>query len=95
MGLQKGAKPNNPAGRKVGSKNAATTDLKIWVRGILEKNTDLFESDLLSLESKDRLSVLTTLLKYVIPSVQSTDIKIDTPKFTHIEIGYGKRDEEE
>lgn len=52
MGLQKGAKPNNPAGRKVGSKNAATTDLKIWIRGILEKNTELFESDLLSLESK-------------------------------------------
>jgi len=52
MGLQKGCKPNNINGRKVGSKNAATTDLKIWIRGILEKNTELFESDLLSLESK-------------------------------------------
>jgi len=71
MGLQKGSKGNNPTGRKVGSKNVATTDLKLWVKGLLEKNTELFEADLLELESKDRLSVLQGLLKYSIPTLQS------------------------
>ena len=75
MPLQKGCKPNNPTGRKVGSKNAATTDLKMWVRGLLEKNTTLFENDLAQLESKDRLSVLQGLLKYSIPTLQSVSIE--------------------
>jgi len=70
MGLKKG-QCNNIAGRKVGSKNVATTDLKLWVKGLLEKNTELFEADLLELESKDRLSVLQGLLKYSIPTLQS------------------------
>lgn len=74
MGLKKG-QCNNLSGRKVGSKNVATTDLKLWVKGLLEKNIDLFESDLAQLESKDRLSVLQGLLKYSIPTIQATTIE--------------------
>ena len=77
MGLKKGCNPNNPTGRKLGSKNIATTDLKIWVRGLLEKNTELFEQDLAQLESKDRLSVLQGLLKYSIPTLQSVSVEME------------------
>ena len=75
MGLHKGAKSNNPTGRKVGSKNTATTELKQWVKTLLEKNTELFEKDLAKLEPKDRLSVLQGLLKYSIPTLASTTIE--------------------
>lgn len=74
MGLHKG-QTNNPNGRKVGSENVATTNLKIWVRGLLEKNIELFENDLIQLESKDRLNVLQGLLKFSIPTLASTTIE--------------------
>ncbi len=75
MGLPKGCKPNNPTGRKLGSRNAATTNLKIWVRGLLEKNVELFENDLAQLDSKDRLSVLQGLLRYSIPTLTSISVE--------------------
>ena len=48
MPLKKGCKPNNPTGRKVGSKNTATTELKQWVKTLLESNQTQFEADLLA-----------------------------------------------
>jgi hypothetical protein len=89
MPLQKGCKPNNPAGRKVGSKNTATTELKLWVKTLLETNQAQFEADLLSVEPKERLQIMTALLKYTIPTIQSTELKTDLPKHTVIRIGYG------
>jgi hypothetical protein len=62
-------------GRRANTPNKASTDLKIWVRGLLEKNTELFEQDLAQLESKDRLSVLQGLLKYSIPTLQSVSVE--------------------
>lgn len=71
MGLKKG-QCNNLSGRKVGSKNKATTDLKVWVRGLLETNTELFEKDLSKVKPIERLNIMQGLLKYSIPTLSST-----------------------
>lgn len=92
MGLHKGAIPNNPAGRKVGSKNIATKELKEWVKSLLETNQAQFEADLLSVEPKERLQIMTSLLKYTIPTIQSTELKTETLP-TIIKIGYGDKNE--
>lgn len=75
MPLKKGCKPNNPTGRKVGSKNTATTELKQWVKTLLESNQTQFEADLLAVEAKERLQIMTALLKYSIPTLQSVSIE--------------------
>ena len=87
-------KTNNPNGRPIGANGKVSQELKQWVKDILESNQAQFEADILSVEPLQRLQIMASLLKYVIPSISSTELKTDTPKFTHIEIGYGKRDEE-
>jgi len=64
-------KGKKTGGRVPGVPNRSTTDLKIWVRELLEKNTELFEADLIKLKSNERLNVLQGLLKYSIPTLQS------------------------
>jgi hypothetical protein len=95
MGLQKGAKPNNPAGRKVGSKNTATTELKLWVKTLLENNQAQFEADFLKIAPIQRLQIMSSLLKYSIPTIQSTELKTDLPKYTVLKIGYGNKDDDD
>jgi hypothetical protein len=75
MGLPKNCKPNNPSGRKVGSTNKATTELKQWVKTLLETNQTQFANDLLQVEAKDRLNIMTALLKYAIPTLQSVSVE--------------------
>lgn len=64
-------KGTKTGGRVQGTPNRSTTDLKIWVRELLEKNTELFEADLIKLKPNERLNVLQGLLKYSIPTLQS------------------------
>jgi len=64
-------KREKTGGRGPGVPNRSTTDLKIWVRELLEKNTELFEADLIKLKPNERLNVLQGLLKYSIPTLQS------------------------
>jgi len=75
MGLSKNCKPNNPAGRKVGTVNKANSEIKQWVKKLLEANQAQFEADLLAVDGKDRLQIMTALLKYSIPTLQSVSIE--------------------
>ena len=68
-------KGKKTGGRVPGVPNRSTTDLKIWVRELLEKNTEIFEADLLKLKSNERLNVLQGLLKFSIPTLASTTIE--------------------
>ncbi len=58
---------NNPKGRPKGSKNRATTDLRLFIKDFLEHNVDTLEKDFKKLSPKDRLNLLEKLLKYAIP----------------------------
>ena len=76
MGLPKG-RTNNPHGRKKGVPNKVTKDLKIWVKDLIDENTDQLEKDLKNLEPKDRWQVIQRLMEYTLPKQRSIEANIN------------------
>jgi hypothetical protein len=74
MGLKKGM-CNNLGGRKRGSKNKVSADMKSWVKMLIESNTEQLEADLKQLEPKDKWLIVEKLLAYIVPKAT---ISIDT-----------------
>jgi hypothetical protein len=62
-------------GRRKGTPNKTTTDLRTWISGLLDNNREQLEVDLGALEPKDRLVILEKLMQYVIPKQQSVSIE--------------------
>ena len=79
MGRMKGSPKTG--GRKAGTPNKVTADLKDWVSCILVDGKQQFEDDLKSLEPKERVKVYTTLLGYMIP--KPTLVGIDKETIPH------------
>jgi len=63
-------KPGSPkfGGRKAGTPNKLSSNLRAKVQLLINDQWEKVESDLKSLEPKDRLSFLERLLKYVLPA---------------------------
>ncbi len=55
--------------------NRINADLKQWVKNLLEKNQSQFEDDLQKLDPEKRLQILTTLLKYAVPTLSSISVE--------------------
>ena len=64
-------KTNNPNGRPIGATGKLTGDLRTKVNQIIENNIGTIQSDIESLEPKDRLLILEKLLKYALPTLQA------------------------
>lgn len=62
-------------GRVQGVPNHKTAELKQWVKTLLETNQTQFEADLLEVEAKERLQIMTALLKYSIPTLSSVSVE--------------------
>jgi hypothetical protein len=62
-------------GRIAGTPNKATQEIKAWVKQLLETNQEQFESDMLAVEPKDRLQIMTSLLKYAVPTLSSISVE--------------------
>lgn len=62
-------------GRKLGTRNKATIDLKTWVSDILDNGREQFQEDLQTLEPRERVKVYTSLFAYVIPKQQSFSVE--------------------
>lgn len=62
-------------GRKKGTPNKSTSDLKNWLSGVLNENRNQFEKDLKNLLPEERIKVLSGLFNYVIPKQQSLSIE--------------------
>ncbi len=71
MGLKKG-QCNNLSGRKIGSKNRNTNEMKTAFQNLLDTNISQMESDLKKLTPKDRINVLLKLADFILPKIQST-----------------------
>jgi hypothetical protein len=69
-------------GRKQGTPNKVTGDLRTWVNDILNENRDQFAADLKQLEPHQRVSVFEKLLSYAVPKMQSVEAKIDLEKLS-------------
>lgn len=81
MGLKKGT-TNNPAGRKKGTPNKLTADLRQRINEVLENNWHTIEKDIKALEPKDRLLFIEKLLKYTVPTLQATSLNVDYEKLS-------------
>lgn len=64
-------KGTKTGGRSAGTPNHRTSELKAWVKNLLETNQLQFESDLAALEAKDRVQIYERLLKYAIAPLQA------------------------
>lgn len=90
MGEQesKKGKTNNPKGRPVGSTNRATTELKDTIKNFLSGNAATFEQKFNELTSEDYVKNYIALLKYSIPTLQSTKEEIDFNDLSEHQLDY-------
>lgn len=58
-------------GRTVGTPNKVTADIKSWIQKVIEGNRKQFEKDLKLIAPVERLKILSNLLQYVTPKMQS------------------------
>lgn len=75
-------------GRKRGTPNKVTQDLREWVSSLIDRNRLQVENDLKNLEPKDRLQILEKLMSYVLPKLQSVDQKINFDQLTDEQIDH-------
>lgn len=75
MGRQKNDGRGRLGGRKKGTPNKSTSDLKNWLSGVLNDNRNQFEKDLKTLLPDERIRVLSGLFNYVIPKQQSLSVE--------------------
>ena len=75
-------KTNNPHGRPKGVPNKTTTDLRQWINNFIDDNRTQIQSDWKTLEPKDRLVMFEKLLKYSLPTLQSTSLDFNFDEMT-------------
>jgi hypothetical protein len=66
-------------GRKKGTPNKVTTEIRSKIEDILHEQTDTIKEDLMKLSPKDRVRAYTELLKYVIPTRRDVEVTDNTP----------------
>lgn len=67
----------NPNGRPKGVPNKATSDLRMKINAIVDKQIDSIERDLQSLEPMQRLQIVEKLISYCVPKLQAQSFEID------------------
>ena len=79
---QKKGQTGNPNGRPKGSPNKATKDLRTWINGFVQSQTEQIQKDWKQLEPKDRIILFEKLLKYSLPTLQATSLTTDLEKLS-------------
>jgi hypothetical protein len=85
MGQRKG-QTGNPNGRTKGTPNRITGTLREKIQQIVESNIDLIQSDIDSLEAKDRLQIIEKLMSYCIPKLTAQSVDIDFNQLSDIQL---------
>jgi len=62
-------------GRKKGTPNKVTQDLRQWITDFLEGNREQVIQDLQAVEPKERLQFYEKLLQYAVPKMRRTEIE--------------------
>ena len=67
-------------GRKKGTANKATTNIRDSFKKLIENNLEQLEEDLLVLKPSERIRAITELSKFCVPTLKSVDVTDTTPK---------------
>jgi len=69
----------NPNGRKKGTQNRNTSEIKTAFQNLLDSNINQMEKDLKELTPKERITVLLKLADFVLPKISSVQAEgLDT-----------------
>jgi len=79
-------KSGNPKGRKAGTPNTLTRDLRARVQAVVEGQLDRMLEDLEALEPKDRVNAWLKLTEFVLPKLQRSETVIDLSNLSDFEI---------
>jgi hypothetical protein len=76
----------NPKGRPK-KPNRATTELKLWIQALIDRNRPVLEFDLLAMEPIQRWQIIEKLMQYTIPKMQSVEANLELDRLTdeHLE----------
>lgn len=74
----KKGKSGNPNGRPKGSKNKATTSVRVWLAQLIDDNREQLAKDFKNISAKDRLAMLDKFLQYLIPKQSTTGVDFNT-----------------
>lgn len=74
MGFKKG-ESGNPKGRPTGAKGKVQNSIKEWIQTVVDGNREQFEQDLTDMEPNERVRVITNLLSFVTPKLQSMSVE--------------------
>ena len=85
-------------GRKAGSLNRATKDIRGAFSLLIENNIDTLQEDLNGLEPKQRVKLLLDMAQFVVPKLRSIDLQTDEEEIVTIDfnesIGWDETDDE-
>ena len=87
MPFTKGDKNINRSGRKSGSTNKTTTEIRKKYLELIENNFEQLEADLKSLRASERVKAIIELSKFILPTLKATEMSLNNEtKFQAIEI---------
>lgn len=82
--LKRGRKPGTPktGGRRPGSQNKASAEIKQWIETIIQDNKPEFEKNIKLLEPEKQVAAIERLLSYIVAKPQNVDISLE---YRHLE----------
>ena len=85
-------------GRKAGTPNKATKDIRDAFTLLIENNLSKLQEDINGLEPKQRVKLLLDMAQFVVPKLRSVDLKTDEEEIVTIDfnesIGWDETDDE-
>lgn len=85
----------NPTGRPQGTVNKVNQEIRERINDFLENNFSMIESDLLELESKERVRFYIELLQYSLPKLKSTELSNFKNTDIHVILPFQPEEREE
>ena len=85
-------------GRKAGTPNKATKDIRDAFTLLIENNLSKLQEDINGLEPKERVKLLLDMAQFVVPKLRSIDLKSDVEETITIDfnesVGWNETDDE-